>query len=134
MATRPGTFFDGTAVVTFEVAGKGAVDKDNGDAYSSLTAARKAHDGLTSSSLQHETAFDLLGTNASTTSKATTSFKVTFFHCDVGTFWNRTDASLARSGDYDGVCQRCTEDDTGGEIEVRAVISCGVCTHCFTYQ
>lgn len=118
MATRPDTFFDGTAFVTFDVTGEGADD-------SISTDAKHAQRGLTSSSLQEGTASNSLETNEGETSNAT-SFNVTFFHCDVGTFWNRTDSSVTSTGEYDGTCERCTEDDTDGDIEVRAGMSGGI--------
>lgn len=91
-ATRPGTYFDGTAKVTFKATGFGA----DGDVEAFSTPPETSSGG---------------GSNAA-------SFDVTFFHCKAGTFWKRAHSSQTNSAEYEGTCELCTEDDKNGDIEV----------------
>lgn len=100
VATRPGTYFDGTLDVTFEVTGVGADGEDG-----------------TSSAFQESSA----GRGAEAV-----SFEVAFYHCDSGTFWKRADSSKPGWDEHDGTCELCTEADMDGEIEVRSLMGCGV--------
>ena len=169
VVTLPGTFFDGTDRVAFEVTGVGvkdndavdddddADDDDDGNPVAVAAAAIQQAQGgstSTSSSPQEGDTLSMLPQETDTSSSqegttlalqetstgggsSTVSFDVTFFHCEAGSFWNRSTVyGTSRSGDeYTGTCELCAEDDGEGGTEVcardghgvRQAIRCFVC-------
>lgn len=118
----PGTCFEGNANVTFEAKGDGADgdDSNNHLIAPAAEAADKAQGGGTPSSLEEEATHSTLQQQTSGAGGAsnTASFEVTFFHCEVGSFWNRTDAKDTGMDGYTGECEPCTEDNVDGGIKV----------------
>ena len=121
VVTLPGTYFDGTANVTFKANGDGDGGNDDSILVAPATAATdEAQGGGTSSSLEEEGSHSALLQEASDTggTSNTASFTATFFHCKAGSFWNRTDSGQTGLDGYTGECEPCTEDGMDGGIEV----------------
>ena len=152
MASRPGTNFDGTAFVTFNVSGTVTDGVGDDDDYSHNDDDNDSDDGrddnesddvydddrdeddhndddidasgdlvqavTTSSPLQQDT--DSVVSSEPTTggSSNAVSFSVTYYHCNVGTYWDRSGSSTTSSGESSGTCEPCTEVDVGGNMEV----------------
>lgn len=74
---------------------------------------------LTSSFNRSDENFEVSSTEVANN---TVTFKVEFYHCEAGSFWNHSVPNENMEDDYNGACQPCREDELIGDTEVCAVV------------
>lgn len=152
VVTLPSTSFDGTTSVTFVAGGIGmnsssvtrtpfAGSESGYDSFdeSSLEETNSVYDPTSTSAQQAQLTYGTSSGsrdwNASVLDHASesgsnitssTSFTVTFYHCDAGQVWNTSTSAIVSSMDEDASegCQLCS-DVVEGDTDVRACVCYG---------